>query len=131
MRLPVQTAVWPFLGAGALAVEMGDQRSVAGSYRPPVLVTWPSSPPSLPPQTSMRPPVQIAVCESLPFGALTVEVGVQLSVTGSYRPPVLMSSALVKPPQISMRLLVQRAVCPALAAGALTVEIAVQLSPAG
>jgi hypothetical protein len=36
----------------------------------------------------MKLPVQIAVWRNLELGALVVEVGVQVSVTGSYRPPV-------------------------------------------
>jgi len=36
----------------------------------------------------MRLPVQTAVCEYLPLGEVPVEVGVQESVAGSYRPPV-------------------------------------------
>jgi hypothetical protein len=36
MTLPVQTAVCSARAIGALEVEIGDQLSVVGSYRPPV-----------------------------------------------------------------------------------------------
>jgi hypothetical protein len=36
----------------------------------------------------MRLPVQTAVCQYLALEALVVEIDVQVSVAGSYRPPV-------------------------------------------
>jgi hypothetical protein len=88
--------VWRSLPLGAFVVEVGAQVFAVGSYRKPVLL------PEAPPQTTMWLPVQIAVCKYITFGGF--EVGVQVSVTGSYRPPWL-------PPQITMRLPVQIAVC--------------------
>ena len=46
---------------------------------------------AFPPQTIISLPVQTAVCDSRPAGALLVLVGVQVSVSGLYFPPVLKS----------------------------------------
>jgi hypothetical protein len=56
--LPVQMAVWPLRALGALAVDIGRQVSVVGSYRAPVF-TGPRL--SLPPQMIISLPVQTAV----------------------------------------------------------------------
>jgi hypothetical protein len=61
------------------------QLFVLGLYLPPVFRLALLS---LPPQTTIAPPVQIAVCKYRPVGALVVLVAVQLSVLGLYLPPV-------------------------------------------
>ena len=60
-----------------------------------------------------------------------VEVGVQESVTGSYRPPVLRLGLPSSPPQATIRLPVQTAVCECLPLGAFEVEVGVQASVPG
>jgi hypothetical protein len=55
-------------------------------------------------------------------------VAVQLSVPGSYLPPVLKELLAFVPPQTIIRLPVHTAVCRDRAAGALVVPVAVQLS---
>jgi hypothetical protein len=54
-------------------------------YLPPVLKTLTLL---YPPQTIISPPVQTAVCQKRAVGAPLVLVAVQLSVPGSYLPPV-------------------------------------------
>jgi hypothetical protein len=54
-------------------------------YFPPVLKTLTLL---YPPQTIISPPVQTAACQKRAAGALLVLVAVQLSVPGSYLPPV-------------------------------------------
>ena len=63
------------------------QLSVVGLYLPPVLKFLPKS--CVPPQTIISLPVQTAVCQARPEGALVVLVRTQLSVLGLYLPPVL------------------------------------------
>jgi hypothetical protein len=58
ISLPVQTAVWDPLAAGALVVLVAVQLSVLGLYRPPVFT---SLLPSYPPQTIIWLPVHTAV----------------------------------------------------------------------
>jgi hypothetical protein len=61
-----------------------------------------------------------------------VLVAVQLSLLGSYLPPVLKPLPLLSaPPQMIISLPVHTAVCANRAAGALVVLVAVQLSVAG
>jgi len=79
----------------------------------------------------MRSPVQTAVCRYLPLGTFVVEVGVQVSVLGSYRPPVLREVLPFEPPQTTMKLPVQRAVCKCLPLGEVPVEVGVQESVTG
>ena len=86
IRLPVQAAACSRRGTSAIAVAV--QVSAVGSYRPPVLKFTPGSEPFQPPQTTMTLPVQTAVWACRPAGAFTSEVGVQLSIAGSYLPPV-------------------------------------------
>jgi hypothetical protein len=64
--------------------------------------------PVVPPQTIIRLPVQTALCRYRPPGAPVVEVGVQLSLAGSYLPPVGCSGY---PAQTTIELPVQTAVC--------------------
>ena len=69
----------------------------------------------VPPQTIISLPVQTAVCEDRPSGALFVAVAVQLFVTGLYLPPVLRliwpkTSSQMYPPQTIISLPVHTAV---------------------
>jgi len=94
-----------------LTRDVAVQVSLAGSYRPPELRTT-ENPSLFPPQMTMRLPVQTAEWSVLAIGALTVEVGIQVSLRGSYWPPVLkMPEVDPLPPQIIMRFPVQTAVC--------------------
>src|SRR5262249_30011362 len=81
-------------------------------------------------QTIIWLPVQTPVWLTRTSGALVVLVSVQLSVEGSYRPPVLYMAEPC-PPQTIILLPVQMAVCQYRASGALSVLVAVQLSVAG
>jgi hypothetical protein len=63
------------------------QLLVPGLYLPPVFSGRKFS--SIPPQTTISLPVQIAVWAYRGTGALVVLVAVQLSVLGLYLPPVL------------------------------------------
>src|SRR5439155_26745941 len=94
----VHDAVWPYRGSGAPTVEVGCQVSVSGSYRPPES-RGVGPPPTWPPQTIIRVPVQIAECEVRPVGALTVETASHESWIGSYSPPVFVCPELSSPPQ--------------------------------
>ena len=96
-------------------------------YFPPVLkkVFTPTDPP----QTIISLSVQTATCDSRAAGALVVLVGVQLSVLGSYLPPVL--NGPLNPPQTIISLRVQTAVCWSRPSGALVVLVAIQLSVLG
>src|SRR6516162_1452537 len=62
---------------------MGVHVSESGSYRAP----WVASSYPHPPHTSISRPLQVAVCWVRATGALTVLIGVQRSVAGSYRAP--------------------------------------------
>jgi hypothetical protein len=76
-------------------------------YRPPVF----NKLGFCPPQTIISLPVQTAVCEMRPAGALASLVAVQLSVLGSYLLPVLKKLPLPShPPQTIISLTVQTAV---------------------
>src|SRR6266568_4969060 len=84
---PVQIAVCWYT-YGAPCVEVGLQESDTGSYRPPVLKITPEVESSLmPPNTTIEVPAHTAVWSVRGVGALTSDVGNQLSVRGSYRPP--------------------------------------------
>src|SRR3989442_632879 len=98
-----------------------------GSYFPPVLVTVTLTPP----QTTMTFPAQTAVCDWRAVGAPVVEFGVQLSIAGSYRPPVLRFPPNSAPPQTTITLPVQTAVWSLRAFGAAVVAGGVQLSLVG
>ena len=69
-----------------------------------------------PPHTTIRSPVQTAVCKNLAEGALTRDVESQVSDWGSYRPPV------PPPPQTTILLPAHTAVWPSRADGALVVR---------
>jgi hypothetical protein len=71
-------------------------------YFPPVMVKWLAL---IPPQTIISVPLHTAVCPDRAVGALLVLVADQLSVVGSYLPPVF-----VKLPQTIISLPVQTAV---------------------
>jgi hypothetical protein len=81
------------------------QLSLMGLYLPPVFKKGLPSP--FPPQTIISLPVQTAVCQYRPTGALVVVVAVQLSVMGLYLPPVFVVGL---PPQTIISLPVQTAV---------------------
>ena len=77
-------------------------------YLPPVLNLPPTPPP---PQIIISLPVQTAVCKVRASGALMVLVAVQLSLPGSYLPPVLRTRGKPSsPPQTIISLPVQTAV---------------------
>src|SRR5437016_360625 len=86
--------------------------------------------PSLPPQMIMSLPVHSALCRNLAMVALTVLVAVQLSVAGSYLPPVLKVGGFEKwnPPHIIISLPVHTALWPSRATGAFTIVVGVQVS---
>ena len=69
------------IGEGAFTVLVGLQRSITGSYFPPVTKG--------PPQTIISLPVEIAMWLFLAVGAFVTLVGVQVFETGLYLPPVL------------------------------------------
>jgi hypothetical protein len=85
------------------------QLFVLGLYFPPVF-TSPLAKPLVPPQTIISLPVQIAVCDHRTEGALAVLVDSQLSVPGSYVPPVFNGLKFPSPPQTIILLSVQTAV---------------------
>lgn len=77
-------------------------------------------------------PVQTAVCRSRPIGASVVLVVAQLSVVGSYLPPLLKKlPAPFHPPQMIISLPVHTALCRDRGDGALMVLVEIQLSVAG
>ena len=97
----------------AVAVVVGDAVGVGvgvvpcPQYLPPV--SKKSNPPGVPPQAIISLPVHTAVWEERAAGALVVLVAVQLSVPGSYRPPVFKKPAPLSPPQTIISLPVQTA----------------------
>jgi hypothetical protein len=102
---------------------------MAASYLPPVF-NWPLK--SLPPQTIISVSVQTALGTSRAEGALVVLVGVQLSASGVYLPPVLNRvSGNATPAQTIIWLPVQTAVWSNRASGALLVLVAAQVSVPG
>jgi hypothetical protein len=64
----------------------------------------------MPPQTTISLPVQTVVCPRRLEGALVVLVIVQLSVVGSYLPPVFRTLVSSVPPQTIISLPVHTAV---------------------
>src|SRR5436309_15982385 len=85
---------------------------------------------STPHQTIISFPVQTLVWSQRGVGASVPDVGVQLSVTGSYRPPVL-SEPNADPPHTTITLPVQTAVGTQRGAGAFAVDVGVQRSVTG
>jgi len=85
----VAVGVADAVGVGvAVGVTVGVGEGVGpdcAQYLPPVLKTLTLL---YPPQTIISPPVQTAVCQKRAAGAPLVLVAVQLSVPGSYLPPV-------------------------------------------
>ena len=71
-----------------VAVGVGLGAPDCAQYPPPVSVTA-GLLATLPPQTIISLPFQIAVCKSRPSGSLCVLVTVQSSVSGLYLPPLL------------------------------------------
>ena len=69
----------------AVGVGVGVEEPDCAQYFAPVLKTFTLL---YPPQTVISPPVQTAVCQKRGAGAPLVLVAVQLSVPGSYLPPV-------------------------------------------
>ena len=69
----------------AVGVGVGVEEPDCAQNLPPVLKTLTLL---YPPQTIISPPVQTAVCQKRAAGAPLVLVAVQLSVAGSYLPPV-------------------------------------------
>ena len=117
--------------AGALVVLVAAQLSVPGSYLPPVFDSAEKS-------CEIRPRRSFHCRPKLPYGnlahraALVVLVAAQLSVPGSYLPPVLVALPLLSsPPQTIISLPAQTAVCRYRASGALVVLVAAQLSVLG
>jgi hypothetical protein len=84
------------------------QLLVPGSYLPPVLKRKFEG--VRPPQTIISVPVQTAVCQNRPAGALGVLVAIQLSVLGLYFAPVLTTTLPLYPPQTIIWLPVHTAV---------------------
>ena len=97
------------MGLGVIiAVAVGVGAPAWAQYLPPVSKVF-KLPPA-PPQAIISLPVHTAVWEKRAAGALVVLVAVQLSVPGSYRPPVFKKPAPLFPPQTIISLPVQRAV---------------------
>jgi hypothetical protein len=133
--VPVQTAVCNSRGVGApRPVEVADQESVEGSYRPPVPNGGPTNPPVFPPQMIMRVPVQTAVCPTRASGVPSPDdVEFHESLTGSYREPVATATESAdSPPQMIISVPVQIAVWYPRAEGVPSpVDVGTQESVAG
>jgi hypothetical protein len=85
---------------------------------------------TLPPQTIISLPLQIAVDALRPVGAFVAETGVHLSLDGSYRPPML-RYVPSEPPHTIISRPVHTAACPDRPEGALRVEIDDHVSAVG
>ena len=72
----------------AVTVGVGVGEPDCAQYLPPVRKKSTEAPP---PQTIISLPVHTAVCPLRPIGALLVLVAVQLSMSGTYLPPVFRS----------------------------------------
>ncbi|HXX92066.1 MAG TPA: hypothetical protein VEN81_00440 [Planctomycetota bacterium] len=82
---------------------------------------------SSPPQTSISLPVQTAVWYCRATGAPVEDMGLHVSVAGSYRAPVLTNVAVwSSPPQTIISLPVQTAVAFLSPAGVPTVDVGIQ-----
>src|SRR4029077_12226147 len=89
-----------------------------GLYLPPVFT---------PPQTIISLPVHTAVCPLRAVGALVVLVAVQLSVLGSYLPPVFKAMEVLLTPQTIISLPVQTAGGRVRSAGTFVILVGVQV----
>src|SRR4029079_9490748 len=78
----------------------------------------------------MRDPVHTATWSCRPTGAPTVDVGIQESLAGSYRPPVSKRS-VPSPPHTIIWVPVHTALWKDRGAGAFTVVVAVHVSETG
>jgi len=103
------------------------QLSVPELYLPPLVKNSLLPPGSLPPQTIISLPVQMAAWAPLTDGAFTVLVETQLSVPGLYLAPVFEKP----PPHTIISLPVHTAVWDARPKGALMVLVSTQLSELG
>jgi hypothetical protein len=84
----VNVAVAVAVGVGeAVGVGVGVVARDSAQYLPPVFTCWRGA--SDPPDTIISLPVHTAVCSNRPSGTLVVLVAAQLSLTGSYLPPIL------------------------------------------
>ena len=118
VAVAVAVAVGVGVGVGVGALDWAQ-------YLPPVLKTLMRL---YPPQTIISLPVQTAVCEKRAVGAPLVLVAVQLSVPGSYLPPVFNDElAFSSPPHTIISPPVQTAVCASRPTGAFVVLVGVQL----
>ena len=90
-------------------MEVAAQVFVVGLYLPPVF-KLPTTLELRPPQTIMSLLVQTALCNCRASGTLVVLVAAQLSVSGSYLPPVFNSLLSSNPPQTIISLPVHTAV---------------------
>ena len=98
----------------------------------PARVQIASPKPFDPPQMIISLPVQTAVWEARPVGALVVLVAVQLFVLGLYLPPVFKTPVgEFKPPHTIISLPVHTAACRLRLSGASVMLVAVQLSLLG
>ena len=96
------------MGLGVIiAVAVGVGAPIWAQYLPPVSKVF-KLPPA-PPQAIISLPVHTAMWEKRAAGALVVLVAVQLSVPGSYRPPVFKRPPPLSPPQTIISLPVQTA----------------------
>lgn len=85
MRLPVHTPVWYQRALGAPVSVVLCQFAVDGLYRPPVFtVVLPGT--TMPPQSTIREPVQTAVWLDRPAGAPVAPIVAQVSVDGCSPP---------------------------------------------
>jgi hypothetical protein len=94
--------------AVAVTVAVGVGAPAWAQYLPPVSKVF-KLPPA-PPQAIISLPVHTATWEKRAAGALVVLVAVQLSVPGSYRPPVFKKPPPLPPPQTIISLPVHTAV---------------------
>ena len=92
----------------AATVAVGVGAPACPQYLPPVSKVF-KLPPA-PPQAIISFPVHTAMWEKRAAGALVVLVAVQLSVPGSYRPPVFKKPPPLPPPQTIISLPVHTAV---------------------
>ena len=98
MHLPVH-GVAVGVGVG-VAVGVGVGAGAPTQYFPPVFNKSPEFP--VPPHTIISLLVPTAVCWARASGALVVLIGVQPSVAGSYRPPVLTTLVPSFPPHTTI-----------------------------